>query len=136
MTDINFRVWDKISKTMHYPGDGSSYCVTATGAVCLDFTDDGGILENQSHRAIAMLFAGMKDKNGVKAYEQDIVKAKLTSKSSGYLGEFVGVIEFQEFELCLSMNDESFPSASWLLVDGFEIIGNTHENPELLERSK
>lgn len=75
---------------------------------------------------------GLKDKNGRLVYEGDIVKCCLTDKSEPYLfcrAERNG--KNKDFILAkITIPDvyvEFFPN-DW------EVVGNIHENPELLER--
>ncbi len=77
----------------------------------------------------------MTDKNGKKIYEGDILAHFIN-----YLGKrFNGVVRF-DFKVacwvCDFYNDENKESAflaDWLYGNKAEIIGNIHDNPELLE---
>jgi uncharacterized phage protein (TIGR01671 family) len=75
--------------------------------------------------APVMQYTGFKDVNRKEEYENDIIK---TDKG-------IGVIEW-DFEFgCWSIhyvNDDSDMLDSW----GQEVIGNIHENPELLKEEK
>lgn len=71
------------------------------------------------------------DKNGKEIYEGDIVKYSAHYFGDNYEKESIGVIEWD-------VDETSYP---WKLTDiGFtnapewcEVIGNVHENPELLK---
>ena len=80
-------------------------------------------------------FTGLKDKNGVEIYEGDVVRAVGGEYSQGYYErDVLGVMKWQTcgFDL-VDIKDNSGCGLGF--ADGFEgftILGNIHENPELL----
>ena len=79
-----------------------------------------------------MQFTGLKDKNGVEVYGGDVIKGRVDL--GGKLKRFIGVVDINmpyvtvkgvkqySWKICQSISD----------VRLFEVIGNIHENPELL----
>ena len=134
---IKFRAWDKDSKTMC-----TVRRITWTNG---DITDV--YLENIGLRrldqVILMQYTGLKDKNCVEIYEGDI----LTTEQYPYQVEgeynYHGVVEWdKESAGYIVVKYVVNPLISGISngmadrfeeVDGFEVIGNIYENPELKE---
>ena len=75
-------------------------------------------------------YTGLTDKNGKKIFEGDIVKCKDYLETKSFEFEFQGYVDFK--------------NGSFVIVGGFmthyrwldyevEVIGNIHDNPELLK---
>ena len=140
MREIKFRAWRKTVKEI-MEWEDLKYWDTPLG-------------EDDDH--ILMQYTGLKDKNGKEIYEGDVVK--ITEKHDNNLnnilkdeGESIVKIEFVDG--CFGFYDEDKTiflgfSSLWywkkhysskktveeILKEKFEIIGNIHSNPELLNK--
>ena len=85
-------------------------------------------------------YTGLKDKNGNKIFEGDIVKAIQTEydeykENEPFVFSFVGEMIFDD--ACFGLKAKKvidFYSPMWKEEDvELEVIGNIHDNPELLE---
>lgn len=103
MRDIKFRAWDNINKRYYR-------------AVLIDSYLD------------VEQYTGLKDKNGVEIYEGDIVCQQMR------FDETNGVIFWQEEKSRFAINLDGFiTTITKPQEDSYEVVGNIHENPELLE---
>jgi len=132
MREIKFRGWNTITNTMLDLKAITPLAKSST-LVCdglfLPFTED----------IILMQSTGHKDKNGVEIYEGDIVDWYAEELASG--GESIirhhykkcEVFWHPEFAGLMMRTKDEFGSWHFYEDMKLEVIGNIHQNPELLE---
>ena len=80
-------------------------------------------------------FTGLKDRHGVEIYEGDIIEDMMYVKWCDVKGGFQPHMSWYGGNECMACGGDSF---WWEVVsdhDGYEVIGNIYENPELLEQT-
>lgn len=122
MRKINFRAWDKRNnKWIH-----RDTLILTNAGFYEDYRefDDGNSLFDYEYEL--MQYTGLKDKNGVKIYEGDILKTDevITKVHWSHSGWHETII----FSPLNHLNT-TFP----ILESESEVIGNIYENPNLLE---
>jgi len=76
-------------------------------------------------------YTGILDKNGMKVFEGDILRyGDFNDQPEPYIE--IGVVEWDEKKAAFIIYDETLDVI--FTYPNFEIIGNIHDNPELLEK--
>lgn len=132
--EVKFRIWDKTSNRMLYQDDFERVELdtknkmvslvrseTIESSYVLDYED--------SIEAEIMQYTGLKDKNGKKVYEDDIIQ--YSHKAVGMILRKVRM-KYGMWGIEGIVKGTQIPFAN-ILESEYEVIGNIHENPELLE---
>ncbi|EAC2292120.1 hypothetical protein AR181_16265 [Listeria monocytogenes] len=115
VTDLRFNRYEK--DAVGVSGCGDPYCT-----MCDDWYNFDDVL--------LMQYTGLKDKNGKKIFEGDIVEIDVHDHLDGNV--IKGKVIFLE-GAWLVTDSGSFAISLWSEINEIEVIGNIHENPELLE---
>jgi uncharacterized phage protein (TIGR01671 family) len=110
--EFKFRLWDKQEKVMSTPftfGEGCGYKDGRDGTLHYPESMD-------DEHCDFMQYTGIKDKNGVEVYEDDIVKS---------YGQYIRRIKWR--------NGQGLSGFNVSAGNGLEVIGNIYENPDLLK---
>lgn len=131
MQALKFRAWHKIFKNYAHikrtwldgDGDGHDEIFAVSDA---ERTYSG-------HEVVLEQYTGLKDKNGKGIYEGDIIRYTIWLRGAAKELICTKVVKWwsgeEEEWPCCTTSGFSLPHSE----DGYEVIGNIHENPELLE---
>lgn len=135
MREIKFRAWDKDKNRFIEidKSNGFNLSVHSDGVKAVSIWHDPKYpktLRTDELDWKLMQFTGLLDKNAKEIYEGDIVECYDTDGNSVYVDGHV--IELPNFYREIWSNDEDGMSAEMGEKAVVKIIGNVHENPELL----
>nr|WP_321315007.1 YopX family protein [uncultured Ligilactobacillus sp.] len=128
---FRFRAWDKKNNTYYNPLN------IKVNGLTLTIKDNVGTFDMFAHdlelsSIVIEQCTGLKDKNGKLIYEGDILQSTDEWFHEKYKVKWDR--EFSQFTL-IGINTINV-SFGIIDPDSLEVIGNIHENPELLEESK
>lgn len=119
-----YRVWDKEEKKMIYDAENTydNYPV--------DISSFGVILDLPNFYDV-MQYIGIKDVNSNRIYEKDIVRITTTQTEETRIGEVIYYTGNAMYLVETTMEDYfTFMSQD---IKSVEVLGNIHENKELLD---
>jgi uncharacterized phage protein (TIGR01671 family) len=122
MREIKFRMWNSC-------GDKSRFLYSFQALECMN-QQQLGIYNHEKDGCAFEQYTGLKDKNGKEIYEGDILSRTINPRN----GKPYNIIETVEY--CNFVDDEYNYHVSGFNLSAyseeFEIIGNIHENSELI----
>ena len=120
---FKFRAWNKETKTMHYGAEQTYDCLTGIPVVYL--SSFGDVLDDEDY--IVEQCTGLRDKNANLIFDGDVVRI------SGMQESFEVVYAENLCGFGLKHSDGLITSVMSSVLGGVEVVGNIHENPELLK---
>lgn len=125
-----FSVWDKVDKVYDVP---IQIDIDDSGHIsCVD-TYHGSLVDGDF---VLEQYTGLKDVNGKKIFEGDIVISGWNEMQEGgpdlYI-EAKGQVTFDEGCFGVYDNEQGFRPLFTMTLNKLHVVGNIHKNPELLE---
>jgi len=135
---IKFRVWDNLTKQMlfedfHLLGEVMSFSLIDQWI--REHKEGKGLLERYNDMVFQQ-YTGIQDSKGVKVYDGDILREKMTEEmAANGGGASLDVVRFSGGAFLIDCNPiwDYLSSNNPDVLEDFEVIGNLYENPELLK---
>lgn len=131
--EIKFRAWDKVYECYLY--DVQNAYDTLSGCVKDENGEDAGYDEEcfagflDNDRYVVEQYTGLKDKNGRDIYEGDVLDIGLRNQDGKPI---IAPVSYETYAAGYVLDNGG--NGIWqMLTKECEVIGNTFENPELLE---
>ncbi|MFA5075731.1 MAG: YopX family protein [Candidatus Babeliales bacterium] len=126
---LEIRAWNAVRREMVYLRADDSLCLWGSGSWIITGllrpSKLSGILASGEGETL-MMGPGVPDGNGRRFFEGDIAHHELPDDSGG-----TGVVRWNAARACFEIRGKDWFAP---LSDSWVVIGNVHENPELVER--
>ncbi len=133
MREINFRAWDPVKKEMWL----NQFCITSYGCinqrqVAVEY------ISWKNEDWILLQYTGLKDRNGNKIFESDIIRLDDLFYKSIEADRLMCLVGFKESAFMYGRNEDYtyMNSYLWMAQNYCTVVGNIYQNPELLENNK
>lgn len=128
MRELKFRAWDMCNDCW-----SDEYLASTEDGRIIEFNTDGST-EEWKDRFLLEQYTGLKDKNGKEIYEGDIIQEEIDFNSKMTDGVFTYVVEWDNDTLSYGLrgSGNSIHDELWEVNASVEIVGNIHENQDLL----
>lgn len=135
MRDIKFRAYNKVSKKINYQDEMGYIDGCYLGSNGANQTTSNIYSASKRDSCVVMQFTGLKDKNGIEIYEGDLIRNRsgrvcsVVFNSNGAM--FDAECHKKSWE---GTNSVGFKTFQWSRC--VEVIGNIHQDPELIKQAK
>ena len=97
-------------------------------------TETGGLANQPYKNGTLMQYTGLKDENGVEIFEGDVVVVEgWVCRGDGYYDDSIQLVSMIDGAWSLGFGDDFFEEHLYDTDYVIKVVGNIHQNPELLE---